>query len=680
MLNSCPTCEFKSITPTILLHPNKTTHIRDLLRAHAEPPEHLQFTISELSAELTRYDNERTRYDKEIARLRTVLSAVESEHATLVAERAALQAYYDDCQGLSSRPPVRRLPVEILVAIFWKCSKPFPPTVALWADREKHRHAHAPLFAVSQVCARWHDIVMGTASLWSTIDFPEDVWEDLHREKMTALLKIVIERSAGLPLHVVLPPRGIASTKAVDLLVKQSVRWKTAAFTGHSLGIECLSKGRFPLLESLELYVVEHQMAEPPTGGPLFHVAPKLKRLVVSESLLTVARPHLQQLNTLECIGVTLPKVTSALSSMMGLSAGTTCSLALQLAWSGSDRRIPYLTPTLSNVGSLSIKFPRPMSWVPNVTDILANLTLPCLETLRFRSNYYLSPIPWPHAEFLALSSRSSFHTHLRSLKIDDFSIGAAELAECLSALPSLQWLAISDDRRDGVEPVIQNSLLSSLTQNPDVQALLPHLRHLVIRSRLQFDDNVFLSFLLSRVSHRQDDSVSCFSVVVSTLPGCRSLEPSVDARIPLSEFLEKHRKISSPDLRASERRDDASRLKDLHATCPLVFSFSLRRWPTALLSSAWYMVKGEGDQTFEKFASRPVAVPKKEFRKRCKECIPSMLSYQPNGNSNESRESIHVVLPSACWRIKMPKGAYFERCRMFGKAFGVGRVKAPTV
>jgi hypothetical protein len=106
-----------------------------------------------------------------------------------------------------------------------------------------------------------------------------------------------------------------------------------------------------------------------------------------------------------------------------------TCRLALQLVWSGSQRRIPYLTPTLSNVGTLSIEFPQP-SRAPDVTDILANLPLPCLENLTFCTDYF-SPLPWPHADFLALSSRSSFHTHLQSLNISDFSIGAAELAEC---------------------------------------------------------------------------------------------------------------------------------------------------------------------------------------------------------------------------------------------------------
>ncbi|KAJ6456678.1 hypothetical protein C8R45DRAFT_1034036 [Mycena sanguinolenta] len=527
MANSCPGCGFTTFAPRILVPPNKTTHIRELLRAHAEPPEHLQSTISELSTALTQYDDERARYDEEIARLRAVLSAVESERTTLLAERAALQAYYDDCRGLSLRSPVRRLPVEILLAIFRMCSKPFPPTVALWANREKHRHAHAPLFAVSQVCARWHDIVMGTASLWSTIDFPEGAWTDLHPEKMLTLLKTVIERGAGSALHVVLPARGTASTKAVDLLVKHSTRWNIAVFTGRIQGLAHLSKGRFPALEGLELHLLDNQLAAPATGD-LFHIAPKLKRLVVSESLLRLARPHLQQLQTLEYVGVTLPKVTSALSSMAGLSPGTTCRLALQLHWSGSQRRIPHITSMSSNIGTLSIEFPQPTS-APDVADILANLTLPCLENLTFRSEYF-SPLLWPHADFLALSSRSSFHTHLRSLDISDFSIGAAELAECLAALPSVQRLEISDDHRDGVEPIIKNSLLSSLTRQPGLQALLPHLRQLVLRrSRLQFDDNVLLNFLFSRVSLGQDDSGSGLEVNVFRLRGCRrNIEPGV--------------------------------------------------------------------------------------------------------------------------------------------------------
>ncbi|KAJ6498444.1 hypothetical protein C8R47DRAFT_306884 [Mycena vitilis] len=539
MVDSCPTtslsrqtitrnpttCAFKSFTPTILLPPSKTIHIRDLLRAHAEPPEHLESTISELSTELTRYDNERARYDKEITRLRAVLSAVESERATLLTEHAALQAHHDDCRGLMLPSPVRRLPVEILLAIFRMCSKSFAPTVALWADRQKHCHAHAPLFAVGQVCARWHDIVMGTPSLWSTIDFPERVWEDLRPEKMLVLLKTVIERAAGSALHVVLPPRGGASGKAVDLLVKHSQRWETAALTGRFSGLERLSKGKFPLLKSLELQSVDAQMMAP-SAWNLFNVAPKLKHLIISGPLLRIARPHLQQLQTLECIGVTLPTVTPALSSMAGLYPGTTCRLVLQLLWSGSQRRIPYLTPTSSDIGTLSIEFPQP-SCAPDVTDILANLTLPCLENLTFRSEYS-SPLPWPHAEFLALSSRSSFPAHLGSLDLSDFSIGAAELAETLSALPSLQRLEISDDPRDGLGPIINNALLSSLTHEAQV---LPQLRHLVFRrTRLQFDDNVLLSLLLSRVS-RQSDSV--FEVDISRLRGCRrNLEPGVMTRI----------------------------------------------------------------------------------------------------------------------------------------------------
>ncbi|KAJ7307629.1 hypothetical protein DFH08DRAFT_975454 [Mycena albidolilacea] len=371
MVNCCPTCGFKSFTPTILLPPNKTTHIRELLRAHTKPPEHLESTISELSAELTRYGNERARYDKEITRLRAILSAVESERATLLAEHAALQAHFDDCQGLSLRSPVKRLPVETLLAIFWMCSKPFPPTVALWADREKHRHAHAPLFAVSQSGA------LGRSSTWCC--------------RLEAPLR--------------------------PILVKHSQWWKTATFTG-----ERLSKGRFPVLETLELHLVEIQTVTPATGD-LFHTTSP------ATAEFGMHRRHVTQ---------------SDLSPIVN---------GWFILW---DNMSPYTSTCLERfLTSYSVSKPNVVQR-RNSFDILANLTLPCLENLTFRSDYF-SPLPWPHSDVLALSSRSSFHTHLQSLNISDCSIGAAELIECLSALPSVQRLEISDDHRDGVEPIINN-------------------------------------------------------------------------------------------------------------------------------------------------------------------------------------------------------------------------------
>ncbi|KAF8215767.1 hypothetical protein K438DRAFT_609832 [Mycena galopus ATCC 62051] len=76
------------------LMPDSTAkaHIRELLRSNAPPPDNLASTISELSRELTRYNDE-------IARIRAQLTDMESECLTL-------QTHHDAC--LSLLAPIRR--------------------------------------------------------------------------------------------------------------------------------------------------------------------------------------------------------------------------------------------------------------------------------------------------------------------------------------------------------------------------------------------------------------------------------------------------------------------------------------------------------------------------------------------------------------------------------------------
>ncbi|KAJ6568627.1 hypothetical protein B0H19DRAFT_862111, partial [Mycena capillaripes] len=108
--------------------------------------------------------DELARYDAEIARLQAQLRGTENEHL-------ALQSYYDECRCVLS--PVRRLPPEILADIFALCDAATPPEFkrvrdCISSSRQAAMSvlAHRPLLIISQVCARWHDIVMGTPTLW----------------------------------------------------------------------------------------------------------------------------------------------------------------------------------------------------------------------------------------------------------------------------------------------------------------------------------------------------------------------------------------------------------------------------------------------------------------------------------------------------------------------------------
>ncbi|KAJ7641123.1 hypothetical protein FB45DRAFT_899491 [Roridomyces roridus] len=466
--------------------PTEPSLIRQTLRAHADAPEDLDSTISKLSSELSRLDEERARYDTKIDDLRAALATAESGRAALVAQRAAVQADLDDCQVLRVPSAVKRLPVEVLIPILRLASPSYRPQYAYWADAERHHLAHIPLFALSRVCARWHAIVMGTPELWSTIDFPDTLWSGLRQESLMLLLKKVLKLSGKSVLDLVLPRGATTVTKVLNLFMRHSERWRTVSFTGPSVDLARLFTGNLPLLESLELHVDNRTGGDTPN---LLGSAPKLTHLVVSESMLhSMLGPYLPQLQILECVGVKQPKVALAVNLMTHLSTGAKCRLELHL---GVHRGIPYLAPILSRVGTLSVECSQNAT---DIKDLFDNLTLPDLLHLTLRSGAGLT---WPHAAFLGLSSRSSFHAHLHTLDISDFGvIGAAQLTECLSFLPALQRLEISDDER--VPPMLTEDFLVDLTTTP---LLLPALRHLICRrSRLAFRDGVLLNFILSRV------------------------------------------------------------------------------------------------------------------------------------------------------------------------------------
>src|ERR1700761_9225699 len=127
--------------------------VHDVLRSHAEfPPGHDPSSIiSSLSDQLVQCDSSAARLQDEVAKL--------------AAHRARLQRDYDVYCSLSA--PVRRLPSEILEEIFAypDITRVYP---SYFANYLKDL-AQASLRTLSQVCARWRAIVMGTPALWSTI-------------------------------------------------------------------------------------------------------------------------------------------------------------------------------------------------------------------------------------------------------------------------------------------------------------------------------------------------------------------------------------------------------------------------------------------------------------------------------------------------------------------------------
>ncbi|KAJ7779801.1 hypothetical protein B0H16DRAFT_1830175 [Mycena metata] len=529
--------------------------MRHLVRSNTttDPPKDLSSTISALLGELARYD-------VEISRLKDHLQGVELE-------RAALQEYHDDCRCLLA--PVRRLPAETLVEIFrlavQEARTPdihrtfISPRMAM-ADL-----ANAPLLALSRVCTMWHDIAIGTPSLWEMIQVDSALWATpATSTRMMDLLRVALERSKGFSLEICIFGREEEPyDPALQLLAQHSERWRSLKISGTNfdLGPLVQMKGRLPQLESLSLWGKVLSL------DGVFDSTPRLvgaQLACTPETWEIFAKLPLHQLQSLMCMEAlgyaamlgfgALP----ALSLMPHLRPLADFKLQLALLDPNFDFHTLVLPPITSAIGTLLLEFDEgftPTSVGQTVAKILECLTLPHLTLLQMVSEEHPDlPIPWPQPEFLALAGRSSFHSHLLRLHLWHVVITEAELLECLAALPSLERLTVSDHLavyNDGVEvQVVTDRLFAALTlaaptnSNPDADAdttppLAPRLTSFGCQTLLKFDDTVFSTFLLSRMAaverdgSADSDDVNVVDAEVWWLPGHqRELDPSVCARL----------------------------------------------------------------------------------------------------------------------------------------------------
>ncbi|KAJ7728882.1 hypothetical protein B0H16DRAFT_1894001 [Mycena metata] len=498
--------------------------MRELLRLHLPPPTHLSSTLSAITNELARYDTEIARVQKKLDQL--------------VVDRVAFQTRHSDYTSLLA--PIRRLPSEILVEIFGLCWDSFTPDLSdvdkegpsLVLRGELARLAHAPLLALSQVCARWYNIALGTPALWARIELEGPLWTAPHRfEDIIALLRSALERSASHPLAITVTNDYTAHVSvhppALDLLAQHCRRWQRAEFNCPFSDLVHLSsvKDNLPCLRFLEVFCWAGDGVDFFT---IFQNAPQLKRvdfsgnteIIGSSSLLPLEQ--LVEIRSVECIVEEPPAIVAL---MHRLSQATT--LWMHLSPRDSDDNVDFSftdPPVTSDIRGFVLEL---SEFLPEVAGraldkVFAHLTLPSLAMLRFdvAKESARLPLPWPHSTFLSLSRRSSFHAHLRRLDLQNVSIQETELLESLVELPALKVLYIADHLRltldDSVEQVlITDTLLKAFARSPDSTYLVPELDVLKCCTLLRFDDSVLFDCVTSRL-----DDTRRFTFELWWLPG----------------------------------------------------------------------------------------------------------------------------------------------------------------
>ncbi|KAJ7437498.1 hypothetical protein FB451DRAFT_1416831 [Mycena latifolia] len=453
-------------------------YVLHLLRSHAPPPAHMGSLLSASSTDLTRIDSDIAACAAEMRRLK-------ERRNHLVDRRAVLNAHINNLQGLFH-------PSAIFPPRFWsKYLRSVPPMSTAGCIPPAHPSTLGDGWRKLPY-SRYRGIVLCPA-LWSS---PRRI------NTMMGLLKAALDRSAPGPLYVTIENHiKPAYGPALVLPARHSARWVSAT-------LKCLSSGNLPRLRTLNV-----EITGPPPAIDLFDDAPRLVELRAEGRINTLSAMPLYLAQRVSCAGVkSAADMARAVRLIAGLLSGTSFKLELDLdsevqqevSLSPAPSPISYLTVEVA--GELDQGHCRRI-----LGDFFDRMTLSQLKDLELHARRYTQyPLPFPSASFLALCERSAFAVRLRTLDLHDVVISETTLLQCLAALPSLVDLMISDHMRVeglGINRVlITDSLLRALTRTPDTPCLVPRLGFFACSTRLRFNHNLLIAFVLSRLDQTPTD------------------------------------------------------------------------------------------------------------------------------------------------------------------------------
>ncbi|KAJ7744598.1 hypothetical protein B0H16DRAFT_987345 [Mycena metata] len=371
----------------LLPSPSQISELRGVIRSHSPPSATL------LARSHSVLDNSPV----ELARYATEIRMLEEALAELKSERALLESHVDDCRSLFS--PVRRLPTELLVEIFDLCSPDFNSVDdTTTVDQEEDRLAKIYLLRISRVCSRWHDIVMNSPKLWSTITVDTTLWRKstISSATLLALLVSSLKRGADFPLtlEAAIGRKHPSHKSVLKLLAQHSRRWQTAYLSVDPSHLTFLAhaQGNLPVLESLTLLSARRANVE--ATAEVFGAIPRLKTAEISGwfdgASLQLPWGQLRQLT----IANGLCRMLS-LDMLPLLSAEARCTIVVYAA----TLDLPlHLSTAASNIPSLRIGFSTEHNKLDETTyltrtskvlgEIFAGLSLPRLGHLSIFCKY----------------------------------------------------------------------------------------------------------------------------------------------------------------------------------------------------------------------------------------------------------------------------------------------------
>lgn len=434
-------------------------------------------------------------YDAEIAKLMDVVGKLERQRADLQQHRHNLT---------SSTAPIRRLPNELLVEIFYRCIS------GSW-ERDKESVGMAA-WDLGQVSSHWRRVALASKKLWSFIDvnlneIPGACATATGGQRLSfgqEVVRTYLERSDPVPLTISIwsleTDRFVCTHPILAALTSQSFRWRDAtiilgaAYFGAGETLSTI-EGSLPLLERLVLEIEDGYGNMPETQIGYLGTCPKLREATITWLDPMITLP-LKQLTTLQIWGCDQTVVINVLLSCSSLER-----LVIEnFGYSKHDLRTSVSVS--SNIRDMSLAF---TSWSTPceywAAPLFDALTLPRLQKISLTCvPKQYGEITWPQRNFIPFLQRSS--CPLETLTLDRITISDTDLVGILPFLPSLTTLHIVELP---ARPIVTDHVLkyleySAFTTEHDVEAIIPRLTHLKLVVAPSFLESNLLNMVESRL------------------------------------------------------------------------------------------------------------------------------------------------------------------------------------
>ncbi|KAJ7628234.1 hypothetical protein DFH06DRAFT_1442120 [Mycena polygramma] len=332
------------------------------------------------------------RYNEDISHLEDAVARLNAMILRQKGARSTLSKYIDGCKSVFA--PIRRLPTEILTKIFALC-EPEPyhcyrvdGPVSSFPDMV--RISQHQLLSLSHVCSSWHTVILGTPSLWATVELNLMTTYPISTatlDRIRRRISLSLERSHKHPLYIHLRITRPEDARVIlPLLVQHSARWRILDMhITHSI-VQFLSaaKGNLPLLEYLKLGGVQRH----PAILNVFQNAPKLTRVKIwGPDTASLGLPFGQLSSIIYLCERGLRAIPDGLADIRHCS--NQCKISIRnLDITHVPIPIHDFAPIRSNIVHLHLEI-RDRKSAEHSRDvvgaILRSLTLPCLKGLILR-------------------------------------------------------------------------------------------------------------------------------------------------------------------------------------------------------------------------------------------------------------------------------------------------------